>query len=121
MFTRHHRSTTQPVRFAIAIRDGQRSPRRAQTPTYPLLDPEPRTTPSLAELERIVYSKAERIYPDVPREAVARAARQGAEAVLKGADPRVTAFLPDLALRETRAIIGLYIALGEQKHLRAVA
>jgi len=121
MFTRNHRSTSQSVHFAIATRDGQRSPRQAQTPSYPLLDPELRTMPSLAELERIVYSKAERMYPDVPRETVARAAHQGAETVLNGANPRVATFLPDLALRETRAIIGLYIALGEQRHLRAVA
>jgi len=121
MFIRNHRGTAQTVRFTIATRDGQRNPRGAQTPTYPLLDPELQTTPSLADLERIVCSKAERIYPDVPHEAIARAAHQGAEAVLNGANPHVAAFLPDLALREARAIINLYIALGEQRHLRAVA
>lgn len=121
MFTRNHRNATPSVRFAIPTRDGQRSPRQAQTPAYPLLDLELGTMPSLAELERIVYSRVERIYPDVPRETVARAAHQGAEAVLNSANPRVATFLPDLALREARAIISLYIALGEQRHLRAVA
>lgn len=121
MITRQHRSTAQSVRLAIAARDGQRGPVRAQSPEHPLLEPELRTAPSLAELERIVYSRAERIYPSLPREAVTRAVHQGAEAVLKSANPRVATFLPDLALRETRAIIGLYIALGSQNHLRAVA
>lgn len=121
MFARNHRAAAQSIRSALPIRDGQRSPRGAQTPPYPLLDPELRTTPSLAELERIVCSKVERMYPDVPEDAIAQAARHGAEAVLKSANPRVATFLPDLALREARAIIGLYIALGEQRHLRAVA
>ncbi|MGH2548576.1 MAG: hypothetical protein ACRDHN_04270 [Thermomicrobiales bacterium] len=121
MIARNHRTTAQPVRMAPAARDGQRSPLQAESPGFPLLDPELRAVPSLGELERIVFSKAERMYPEVPQEAVARAAHQGAEAVLKHANPRVAIFLPDLALRETRAIIGLYIALGSQNHLRAVA
>jgi hypothetical protein len=121
MIARNHRTTAQSVRLALASRNGQRRPFQAESPGYPLLDPELRAVPSLDELERIVFSKAARIYPELPQDAVARAAHQGAEAVLKHANPRVVSFLPDLALRETRAIIGLYIALGSQNHLRAVA
>jgi hypothetical protein len=121
MFTRNQRDAAQPIRSLPDPRDGQCSPQHAQTPGYPLLDPELSVVPSVADLERIVSSRAERIYPDVPREAIVRAAHQSAEAVLKRANPRVAAFLPDLALREARAIIALYIALGEQHHLRAVA
>jgi hypothetical protein len=121
MIARNHRTTAQSVRLALAARDGQRRPLQSESPGYPLLDPELHGMPSLGELEGIVFSKAARMYPELPQEAVARAAHQGAEAVLKHANPRVVTFLPDLALRETRAIIGLYIALGLQNHLRAVA
>ncbi|CAN5399944.1 hypothetical protein BH09CHL1_BH09CHL1_31440 [soil metagenome] len=121
MFARNHHTTAQSVRFALASHDGHSSPIQTQTPPYPLLDPELRAVPSLGELERIVFSKAAQMYPDLPVEALTRAAHQGAETVLKHANPRVVTFLPDLALRETRAIIGLYIALGSQNHLRAVA
>jgi hypothetical protein len=121
MFTRNQRDAAQPVTIARISQEGEKDAGRAQTPGYPLLDPDLSAVPSVAELERIVTSRAERIYPDVPREAIARAAHQSAEAVLKRTNPRVATFLPDLALREARAIIALYIALGEHHHLRAVA
>jgi hypothetical protein len=86
-----------------------------------LLETELHAVPSQAELERIVYHRVENIYPEVPVEAVEQAAHYSAELVLRGANPKVAAFLPDLALREARAIINLYVALGRQDHLRVVA